>query len=58
MSKSKKEFEEEVFDKFTDDLYSIIMNYVDALSVNLEEEEKGVIVDNIIRRVSKYYSKH
>ena len=49
---------QKVFDKFTDDFYSILTTYVEAISPNIEIEEQEQIVDDVIRKISKFYSKH
>ena len=55
---TKEEIKEKAFDKFTDDLWTILSTYVEAISPQSDELEQAEIVDDVIRKLAKYYSKH
>jgi len=55
---TKEEVEQKVFDKFTDDFWSILSTYVESINPHIEEKEQEEVVNDVIRRVSIFYSKH
>ena len=51
----KEKLIEKVFDKFTDDFYSILSTYVEAINPHIEEKEQEEVVDDVIRKMAKFY---